>query len=77
MKHPDSNLLWMTLICVGGHGFRTAKEVVFAAVEARAMLAEQRVVGTAGTDGGLDTAVVPKASTFDDAVGLYPDKDWR
>lgn len=27
--HPESDLFWMTLISVGGHGFRTAVEVVF------------------------------------------------
>lgn len=74
IPHPESDLFWMTLICVGGHGFRTAIEVVFMAVEAGAVQPGQRVIGTAGTDRGLDSAIVLKASRFDDAVGRYPDK---
>jgi hypothetical protein len=34
VKWPEAGLFWMTLICVGGHGLRTAVEVVFMAVEA-------------------------------------------
>jgi hypothetical protein len=64
----------MTLICVGGHGFRTAIEVVFMAVEAGVLSTEQRVVSTAGTNRGLDSAIVLRACRFDDAVGRYPDK---
>jgi uncharacterized protein len=71
---PESDLFWMTLICVGGHGLRTAIEVVFMAVEAGAVLPGQLVVGAAGTNRGLDTAIVLKASRFDDAVGRYPGK---
>ncbi len=74
VPRPQSDLFWMTLICVGGHGFRTAVEVVFMAVEARVVKPGQRVIGTAGTDRGLDSAIVLEATKFDDAVGLYPDK---
>jgi hypothetical protein len=74
VPYPESNLFWMTLICVGGHGFRTAIEVVFMVVEAGALRAEQRVISAAGTNRGLDSAVVLKACRFDDAVGRYPGK---
>jgi uncharacterized protein len=74
IPNPESDLFWMTLICVGGHGFRTAVEVVFMAVEAGAVRPGLRVIGTAGTDRGLDSAIVLKASMFDDAVGRYPNK---
>jgi uncharacterized protein len=74
VPHPESNLFWMTLICVGGHGFRTAIEVVFMAVEAGVVHSGQRVIGAAGTNHGLDSAVVLKAARFDDAVGRYPSK---
>jgi len=33
----SADLFWMTLICVGGHGLRTAVEIVFMAVEAGAV----------------------------------------
>jgi uncharacterized protein len=74
VPRPDSDLFWMTLICVGGHGFRTAVEVVFMAVEAGAVHPGQRVIGAGGTNRGLDSAVVLKAGRFDDAVGRSPNK---
>jgi hypothetical protein len=74
VRHPDSNLFWMSMICVGGHGFRTAIEVVFMAVEAGALPLGQRIVSAAGTDRGLDSAIVLKACRFDDAVGRNPRK---
>ena len=74
VPYPESNLFWMTLICVGGHGFRTAIEVVFMAVEAGALRAEQKVISAAGTNRGLDSAVVLKACRFDCAVGRDPSK---
>jgi hypothetical protein len=74
VRHPDSNLFWMSMICVGGHGFRTAIEVVFMAVEAGALRVGQRVVSAAGTGRGLDSAIVLRACRFDDAVGRSPSK---
>lgn len=74
VTYPESNLFWMTLICVGGHGFRTAVEVVFMAVEAGALRTGQRVVSAAGTSRGLDSAIVLRACRFEDAVGRYPSK---
>jgi hypothetical protein len=74
VPYPESNLFWMTLICVGGHGFRTAIEVVFMAVEAGALRTGQRVVSAAGTNRGLDSALVLRACRFEDAVGRYPGK---
>jgi hypothetical protein len=74
IPHPESDLFWMTLICVGGHGFRTAIEVVFMAVEAGRLRPGQRVISTAGTGRGLDSAIVLKASRFEDAVGQIPNK---
>ena len=74
VPYPESNLFWMTLICVGGHGFRTAIEAVFMAVEAGAIRTDQRVVSAAGTNRGLDSAIVLRACRFDDAVGRYPTK---
>jgi uncharacterized protein len=69
IPHPESDLFWMTLICVGGHGLRTAAEATFMAVEAGSVRTGQRVIGVAGTNRGLDSAIVLKATKFDDAVG--------
>jgi len=74
MNRPQSDLFWMTLICVGGHGFRTAAEVVFMAVEAKAIRVGERVIGIAGTGKGADSAIVMKASRLEDAVGPYSNK---
>lgn len=74
VPRPESDLFWMALVCVGGHGFRTAIEVTFMAVEAGAVRLGQRVIGVAGTGRGLDSAVVLTARRLDDAVGRYPNK---
>jgi hypothetical protein len=74
MLRPESDLFWMTLICVGGHGFRTAVEVVFMSVEAKITNEGDKVIGIAGTGTGADTAIVMKASRFEDAVGADPEK---
>ncbi len=70
----SADLFWMTLICVGGHGLRTAVEIVFMAVEAGAVPVGERVVSIAGTGWGADSAIVMKASRLDDAVGADPEK---
>lgn len=72
VQRPESDLFWMTLICVGGHGFRTAIEVIFMAVEAGVIKVGERVIGVAGTGKGADSAIVMKASRFEDAVGPKP-----
>jgi len=64
-----SDLFWMTLICVGGHGFRTAVEIVFMAIEAGVVKLGEKVVSLAGTGWGADSAIVMKGSKFEDAVG--------
>lgn len=74
VPRPEADLFWMALICVGGHGFRTAIEVVFMALEAGAIKLGERVIGVAGTGEGADSAVVMKATRFEDAVGPDPDK---
>lgn len=74
IPRPESDLFWMTLICVGGHGLRTAVEVIFMAVEAGVIKVGERVIGVAGTGAGADSAVVMKASRFEDAVGPDPVK---
>lgn len=74
MPYPESNIFWMTLICVGGHGFRTAVEVVFIAVEAGFIKVGEKVISIAGTGCGADSAIVIRATRFDDAVGPDPDK---
>jgi len=71
---PSADLFWMTLLCVGGHGFRTAVEIVFIAVEAGAVEVGERVVSMGGTGWGADSAVVMRASRFEDAVGEDPEK---
>jgi hypothetical protein len=71
---PSADLFWMTLICVGGHGFRTAVQNVFMAVEAGAVRKGARIVSVAGTSYGADSAIVMKASKFEDAVGVRPEK---
>lgn len=74
VEQPEADLFWMTLICVGGHGFRTAVEVIFMAVEAGIIMVGERVIGVAGTGEGADSAVVMKASRFEGAVGPDPAK---
>ena len=64
-----SDLFWMALICVGGHGFRTAVEIVFMAVEAGIVKFGEKVVSLAGTGWGADSAIVMSGSKFEDAVG--------
>jgi hypothetical protein len=64
-----ADLFWMTLICVGGHGFRTAVEIVFMAVEAGVVNVGEKVVSIAGTGWGADSAIVMKGSKFEEAVG--------
>jgi hypothetical protein len=68
----SADLFWMTLICVGGHGLRTAVEIVFMAVEAGAVRTGEKVLSVAGTAWGADSALVMKASRFEDAVGGHP-----
>jgi hypothetical protein len=74
MKAEEADLFWMTLICVGGHGFRTCVEIVFMAVEAGVINEGERVISIAGTGWGADAAVVMKGSRFEDAVGEHPEK---
>lgn len=74
IQRPEADLFWMTLICVGGHGLRTAVEVIFMVVEAGVTGVGERVIGVAGTGQGADSAVVMRASRFEDAVGLDPAK---
>jgi len=74
MRGEYADLFWMTLICVGGHGFRTAIEVVFTAVEVGLVKEGEKVLSIAGTGTGADSAIVMKASKFKDAVGIDPEK---
>jgi hypothetical protein len=68
----SADLFWMTLICVGGHGLRTAVEIVFMAVEAGVVDVGEKVIAVAGTAWGADSALVMKATRFEDAVGESP-----
>jgi len=74
VSRPESDLFWMSLICVGGHGLRTAVEAVFMAVEAAVVSLGERVISIAGTGTGADTAIVMATSSFGDAVGVDPKK---
>lgn len=74
VQQPEADLFWMTLICVGGHGLRTAVEVVFIAAEAGVIRVGEGVIGVAGTGEGADSAIVMKASRFEEAVGPDPAK---
>ena len=68
----SADLFWMTLICVGGHGLRTAVEIVFMAVEAGVVKVGDKVIAVAGTARGADSALVMDATRFEDAVGKRP-----
>jgi hypothetical protein len=70
--HAD--LFWMTLISVGGHGFRTAVEIMFMAVESGKVKIGERVIALAGTGWGADSAIVVRGSRFEDAVAEDPGK---
>jgi len=69
LRGEVADLFWMTLLCVGGHGLRTAVEVTFMAVEAGEVPEGEEVIAIAGTGTGADTAIIMKASWFEDAVG--------
>jgi len=71
---PSADLFWMSLICVGGHGLRTAVEIVFMAVQGGVVAVGEKVVSIAGTGWGADSAIVMTASRFEDAVGMDPEK---
>ena len=68
----SADLFWMTLICVGGHGLRTAVEIVFMAVEAGVVKVGEKIIAIAGTAWGADSALVMNATRFEDAVGERP-----
>jgi hypothetical protein len=68
----SADLFWMTLICVGGHGLRTAVEIVFMAVEVGIIKPRERVISVAGTGWGADSAIVMAATRFANAVGVRP-----
>jgi uncharacterized protein len=70
----NADLFWMTLIEVGGHGFRTAVGIVFMAVAAHRVHVGERVISIAGTGWGADSAIVMRASRFEDAVGPKPSR---
>lgn len=74
IKRPEADLFWMTLICVGGHGFRTAIQVILMALEGKAIKEGDKVIGVGGTGEGADSAVVMKAIKFEDIVGEDPDR---
>lgn len=74
VHRPEADLFWMALICVGGHGFRTAIEAVFMALEAGVISEGEKVIGVAGTGQGADSAVVMRATRFEDAVGPDPER---
>ncbi len=74
-SHAD--LLWMTLICVGGHGFRTAVEIVFMAAESGVVKIGERVISIAGTGWGADSAIVMRGSRFEHAVGVDARKRFK
>lgn len=65
----SADLFWMTLICVGGHGLRTAVEIVFMSVESGVVKVGEKILSIAGTGFGADSAIVMTASRFNDAVG--------
>jgi hypothetical protein len=77
VPRPEADLFWMTLICVGGHGLRTAVEVIFMAEEAEVISAREMVISIAGTGTGADTAIVMKTPRFEEAVGVDPEKRMR
>jgi uncharacterized protein len=68
----SADLFWMTLIGVGGHGLRTAVEIVFMAVEAGVVQVGEKVISVGGTMWGADSAIVVKGTRFEDAVGGEP-----
>lgn len=74
VKGEEADVFWMTLICVGGHGFRTCVEIVFMAVEAGIVRQGERVISIAGTGSGADAALVMKGSRFEDAIGEHAEK---
>jgi hypothetical protein len=72
LPRASADLFWMTLICVGGHGLRTAVEVVFMSVESGVVKVGEKILSMAGTGYGADSAIVMTASKFNDAVGEDP-----
>lgn len=69
VEREKADLFWMILICVGGHGLRTAIEVIFMALEAGLIKEGKRIIGVAGTGERADSAIVMKATRFENVVG--------
>lgn len=69
MEGKQADLFWMTLLCVGGNGLRTAVEGVFMAVEDGKVPKGDDVIAVAGRATGANTAIIVKATRFKEAVG--------
>lgn len=57
--------IWELLHGIGGQGFPTAVEAVFTAVKEREVPVGAEVIGVGGTGYGADTAIVMKATPYD------------
>ncbi len=63
-KIPSQGI-WELLHGIGGQGFTTAVEAVFTAVKEGKVTVGSQVIGAAGTGCGLDTAIVMKATPYE------------
>jgi hypothetical protein len=66
------NVLYETLIDVGGMGLKTAVECVFSACVYGDVTVGESVIGTAGSGCGLDTAAIIRATTPNKCFGKKP-----
>ncbi|MBS7622223.1 hypothetical protein KEJ39_00925 [Candidatus Bathyarchaeota archaeon] len=57
-----------------GHGMKVAVEVSVVSVEVGKMKPQTRVMAVGGTGGGVDTAVITRTSTQQEAFGKQPEK---
>lgn len=66
------NVLYETLIDVGGMGLKTAVECVLSACVYGDVTVGENVIGTAGSGWGLDTAAIIRATTPEKCFGREP-----
>ncbi|MEM2942417.1 MAG: hypothetical protein QXT81_03240 [Candidatus Bathyarchaeia archaeon] len=57
-----------------GHGMKVAVEVSVVSVEVGKVKPQTRVIAVGGTGGGVDTAVITRTSTQQEAFGKQPEK---
>jgi len=64
-RQIDTIAIWEILHGIGGQGLSTAVEAIFTAVKEGEVLIGAEVIGVGGTGNGADTAIVMKATPYE------------